>query len=273
MQQQADFERGIAEAINAYNRGQVDVAASTCRRLLQMNPAHPALLQLLAVILLKQGQPAEARIVTTASLHGRPEHVPSLLTAGQAARAENDLSAARCYYENAAMLAPHEVEPAYLLGQVLLELGDAQAAVTVFKKLTALAPGQANLWCRLGAACRELGEHLAADNALRRALQIDPKRVDAWFNLGLIRQDLRDFPGAAEAFRNALAYRPGFAAAALNLAIVLQEAGLLDAAMSAYREAYRLDAMTFGRIAHALTAAPSGRLWLDTEALRTLLSP
>ena len=64
---------------------------------------------------------------------------------------------------------------------------------------------------------------------------------------------------------------PAYAEAAVNLGIVLQESGDLDAAISAYQTAYRIRPGTFGTIAMALTSAPSGRLWLNEQALRDLL--
>jgi hypothetical protein len=46
----------------------------------------------------------------------------------------------------------------------------------------------------------------------------------------------------------------------------------MDAAIQAYRTAYQQRPATFGTIAMALTSAPHGRLWLDREALKGLLS-
>jgi hypothetical protein len=48
---------------------------------------------------------------------------------------------------------------------------------------------------------------------------------------------------------------------------VLQEAGRMVEAMRAYGRAYRLREGSFGRIAHALSAAPMGQLWPDLDAL------
>ena len=64
---------------------------------------------------------------------------------------------------------------------------------------------------------------------------------------------------------------PARAEVEVNLAIVLQEAGRMDEALRAYGRAYRLREDSFGRIAHALSAAPVGRLWLDLDVLRHAL--
>ena len=92
--------------------------------------------------------------------------------------------------------------------------------------------------------------------------------ADAWFRVALLRQDLLDLGGAEQALRRVLELNPERADAETNLGIVLQERGRIDDAMRAYGRAYRLREDSFGRIAHALAAAPVGRLWLDLGALQ-----
>ncbi len=123
-----------------------------------------------------------------------------------------------------------------------------------------------------GVALQHAGQWELARDALQRCLHLDPKQVDAWFTLGLVQQDLRVWADAAEAFEQVLVLRPDLAEAAVNLGIVLQDSGAPDEAIQAFRTAYRLRPDTFGRIAHALTASSHGRLWLDSAALRRLLS-
>ena len=106
---------------------------------------------------------------------------------------------------------------------------------------------------------------------LARAVALSPTHVDAWFALALTRHDLGDLAGAEAALRQVLGLVPQRAEAEVNLGIVLQDAGRIDEAMGAYGRAFRLREDSFGRIAHALSAANVGRLWLDLDALRTAL--
>ena len=95
-----------------------------------------------------------------------------------------------------------------------------------------------------------------------------PLQAEAWFALASLRQDRHDLAGAEAALREVLRVAPPRAEVECNLGIVLQEAGRLDEAMRAYGRALRLAEASFGRIAHALAAPGTGRLWLDLDALR-----
>lgn len=94
---------------------------------------------------------------------------------------------------------------------------------------------------------------------------------DAWFQLSIERQARGDSAGEEHALRQVLALSPERAEAAVNLGVVLQERGAIDEAMGAYGRAYRLREDCFGRIAHALAVANTGRLWLNLDDLRAAL--
>lgn len=95
--------------------------------------------------------------------------------------------------------------------------------------------------------------------------------ADAWFQLSLRAHDLKQLEVAAQALHAVLRLAPERAEAEVNLGIVLQESGRVDEAMVAYGRAYRLREDTFGRIAHALSVANAGRLWLRLDDLRATL--
>jgi tetratricopeptide (TPR) repeat protein len=95
--------------------------------------------------------------------------------------------------------------------------------------------------------------------------------ADAWFLLALKHHDLHQLDAAANALRVVLRLAPERVEAEVNLGIVLQQSGRIDEAMLAYGRAYRLREDTFGRIAHALSNANVGRLWLRLDDLRAAL--
>jgi len=160
-----------------------------------------------------------------------------LVNAGQAERA-------RLVCEQA--LATHAPHPAVqqLLAVISLQQGEAESAAALAAASLALRPGH--------------------PPTLRVA-------ADAWFQLSLARHEQGDPVGERQALREVLRLAPERVEAEVNLGIALQDAGELDEAMRAYGRAFRLREDSFGRIAHALSSAPVGRLWLDLDALRAAL--
>lgn len=208
-----------------------------CEHALAAHPADAAVLQLLALLCLKAGELVRASASIAASLELRPDHAPSLLVAGDAARAGGDLPAVLVFHRRAQMLMPDRADAAHALGLSLQASGMPAEAVQALSQAVALAPGQADAWFALALALHDTGELAGAEAALRRVLMLVPARAEV----------------------------------EVNLAIVLQEAGRMDEAMRAYGRAFRLREDSFGRIAHALSAANVGRLWLDLDALRDAL--
>ena len=73
-------EAQLALAIGQVNAGQVESALRTCEAASAEHAPNPAVLQLLAVLLVKKGDVARARECIDASLALRPGHGPSLPT-------------------------------------------------------------------------------------------------------------------------------------------------------------------------------------------------
>ncbi|MDN6886026.1 tetratricopeptide repeat protein [Variovorax sp. CAN2819] len=233
----ASVEQLLELAIRLVNAGQASRARQLCEHARLQHPPHPAVLQLLARLQLEAGAPVEADASIAESLALRPDHGPSLLLGGDIARANGDVALA---------LARHE-------------------------RAVELLPGREQALNSLGLTLKAAGREAEAARALRRAAALAPAHGGIWFELALVLQDLRDFDGAAEALRQVLRVSPPRAEVEVNLGIVLQEAGRMEEAMQAYGRACRLNADTFGRIAHALATAPTGRLWLDLDELRAAL--
>jgi len=230
----------LQRAIAQVHAGRPDAARALCEQALAAAPAgagHPAIHQMLAVLCMQAADAPAARRHIQASLATRPDHLPSLKIAGDAARATGDWRDARRCYEQVLAQEPGRPDVALALADALLALHDAAACERVLADLVGRAPSL----------------------------------HDAWFRLSLVRQDLGDFDGAIDALHRVLALTPHHAEAEVNLGIVLQETGRIDDAMQAYGRAYRLREDTFGRIAHALSTPRVGRLWLDLDTLRAAL--
>ncbi len=260
----------VRRAAAAFNAGRPDEARKLCEQGLARSPREPILSHLLAAMLFAQRDFATARFHVENSIHARPDNAPARLLAGRIARAAGDFPAALTHFGRAIAMSPQRdafLEQARTLDQAGLR-GPAREAWAAILKVI---PDHQEAAGRLGRLAFEDGDLTAAAAYLERATASNAP-ASVWFDLGVVRQDLRDHAAAETAYRKVLEIKPDHAEAALNLGIVLQEKGDPDRAMEAYATAYRLRPDMFGAIAMALTSAPHGRLWLDTEELRRSLT-
>jgi tetratricopeptide (TPR) repeat protein len=231
------IEEILGLAIRHANAGHRERARVLCEQADATHPAHPAVQQLLAVLNLQEGDTAQASRHAEASLALRPDHVPTLLVAGDAARAAGAIDKALTHYARA-----HELQP-----------------------------DRSGICLSLGISQHRCGQLRPALQTLERAASLAPDHADTLFQLALVQQDLRDLNSAARTLQRVLQLSPTRADAEMNLGVVLQDSGRIDEAMRAYGRAYNLREDSFGRIAHALAASNVGRIWLDLDELRAAL--
>jgi tetratricopeptide (TPR) repeat protein len=163
----------LALAIRHVNAGQAEHARILCEHALAQGP-HPGAHQLLAVLALQQGRPAEAKGHADASLQLRPDHPPTLGVAGDAA----------------------------------LAVGDAAAATRAFERIVALAPTHADGWFKLALARQDARDFAGAAAALRESLRLKPGSPEAEVNLGIVLQEVGRIDEAMAAYGRAYRLRP-----------------------------------------------------------------
>ena len=227
----------LGSIIALANQGEIESAWQLCQSTEVAFSTNPAVLQLLAVLSLKRGDPKHANSYAIASLSLRPDHVPTLLVAGDAARLLGADEAANAHYAQAHAIQPDRPEIALVSGVMQYQCGQLQNAL----------------------------------NALEKCVRIAPTTVEGWLHLGLVRQDMHDLPGAISALMCLLQVSPDRIDALVNLGIVLQASGRIVEAIQIYGRAYRLQPESFGRIANALAAGNIGRIWLNLDDLRAEL--
>ncbi|ETA72382.1 MULTISPECIES: tetratricopeptide repeat protein [Mesorhizobium] len=267
---QVDSGDLIRRAVAAFNSGNHGQAMQLCELGLKQHPDDPALCHLLAAVLFARVDLSGARTHIETSLAARADNVPALILACKIARADGRFEAALQQLDRAAKLSS-QAEIPIERARTLDQAGNALAAREWWTLVLQRDPKSEEAAARLGRLAWQRGASVEAEGFLERAVA-SGGHPSAWFDLGLVRQDMRKFGAAAQAYRRVLEMSPDAPEAAVNLGVVLQETGDLDGAMLAYSTAYRLRPSTFGVIAMALTSAPSGRLWLDEEALRRSLA-
>jgi len=167
------IEELVALAVGLVNAGQRDRARIVCDKAVAEYPAHPAIHQLLALLDLQSGDAAGAARHAASSLALRPDHVPTLFVAGEAA----------------------------------LALRDAAGAARDLERASTLAPTHADAWFSLSQARHDLGDLPGSELALRRVLALKPDRADAFVNLGIVLQEQGRMDDALVAYGRAYRLR------------------------------------------------------------------
>jgi tetratricopeptide (TPR) repeat protein len=207
-------------ALSALREGDLGAAAAIAKRLLDNKPDDPAVHQLAAVIALQQGDTEQAMRSAAASLTRRPDHVPTLVIAGRAARAADDVAGAAAFFRHAAALAPERADAAFLMCVTLLELGDPEAG-TLLPRLLDRFPDDAEGWRLLGAALQRADQPEAALVAFTRATHAMPS-LALHLRRGMLLESLGRLAQAADAYRAAADHAPDSSEAALKLGLCLR---------------------------------------------------
>jgi tetratricopeptide (TPR) repeat protein len=158
------IEELLAVAIGLVNAGQRERARLVCDKAVADWPAHPAIHQLLAFLDLQAGDAAGARRHAELSLSLRPDHVPTLFVAGEAALALRDPAGAARAHGRAVALAPAHVDAWFSLSQARHDLRDLAGAEAALQRVLALKPDRADALVNLGILLQEQGR---VDDALR----------------------------------------------------------------------------------------------------------
>lgn len=154
----------VALAVRLVNANQPQRARVVCEQAVAAYPPHPAVHQLLAVLDLQSGRPADAAAHAALSLKLRPDHVPTLLVRGDAALAQRDLGAASQALERAVALAPDNADAWFKVSLARQDLRDLEGAIAALERAIAANPERAEALVNLGIVLQESGR---VDDALR----------------------------------------------------------------------------------------------------------
>jgi tetratricopeptide (TPR) repeat protein len=231
-------EPTLGAALSALREGDLAAAEAIGRHLLLNMPDDPAVHQLAAAIALQRGETEQAARSAAASLARRPDHFPTLVIAGRAARASGDLAAALAFFRRATALAPDRADAAFLTCVTLLELGDAEAR-TLLPRLLDRFPDDAEGWRLLGGALQRANQPEAALVSFTRAAQSMPSSA-LHVRRGMLLQSLGRLAEAVDAFRAAADLEPENVDAVLQLGLSLRRAGDAENASVALERAATL---------------------------------
>jgi tetratricopeptide (TPR) repeat protein len=267
----ATWEQDAAVAQQLHQAGDYAKAETSIQRIIQREPAQPALWFMLGMAQQSQGKtpgavesyrhttrldPKHADAWTNlgiclARLRQLPEAVTALHQAVQTspghAKAHNNLGVAlaelgrgdealACWRE-AVRLEPGYAEGHFNLAVALADRGKGDEAIAGYKRALALKPDYAEAYNNLGWTLKDLGRPGEAVAHLRQAVLLRPEYVEAHNNLGLALAELGRFDDAVHCYDRALGLRPGDADVHANLAAALAVMDRPDEALACYEQA------------------------------------
>ena len=226
-----------------HGAGRLAEAGQVYQQVLSVAPLHPQALDMMGVLLLQMGQPAQGlgwmqRAIeaegTTAAFH--VHHAHALLALGRPAEA-----AAACRV--ALRLDRRDAEALQALGHALTDAGDYADAVKAYQDGAKLKPGLPDLLNNLGTALHHANRLEEAARTLTRAHSREPRDPGILVNLSSVLRDLGRFAEAETRLTAAARLAPGDPKVAYNFALLLLLLGRFEQAWPGWEERFRAGAV------------------------------
>lgn len=170
----------------------------------------------------------EAIALYEVALVRSPDHVPAMLGAAAAARANGDHARAVVFLMRADRTEPGRADIAMALGEALAATSRLAEAAAAFERARAVRPLDAGLAASLGRARLAAGDAAGAVSAFEAALRLDPAEPLALDGLGSAFAAAGRFLEAVEAFRRTGDTGPHADRAAALLALGDMAGGFAD---------------------------------------------
>ena len=184
-----DLERRFSKAAGLYRSREAKGAEGELRRILDKWPDHAPSLNLLALIVGRDGRDAECvALLERAIAHGSAEQAAaSALLLGAAHERSNRIHAAEAAYKRALASAPERAEGHLKLGLFLLRHGRPERASGALRDALATDPDLALAHSALASALQALGDLAGAAESAARAVALGPDDPVFLSNLAIIR--------------------------------------------------------------------------------------
>ncbi|WP_426440661.1 tetratricopeptide repeat protein [Bradyrhizobium genosp. P] len=202
-----DLAKVFRDALAAFHGKDLVRAERLFSRVLKVDPANVAALNLITIVLMTMERFAEAE-----------RHV-----------------------EKATSLNPNSDVSFYNYGLICKRLNKPKRALEQFNKALALNSSVAETWNSRGAVYNELGEHKLAVGDFDRAISLNPAFAEAHSNRGNALLMLKRRPDAIVAYDRALSLRPQLAGAWFGRGNALYDLNRYDEAFEAYDKAFRIE--------------------------------
>ena len=231
----------FAQALELHKQGRLTEAEQFYSEVLAHRPDHFDALQMLSVIKLAKGQPAEALRLISEAMRMRRPSPQILVNHGMILHALDRSEEALACFDAALKQKSKFAEAHNNRGAVLAALGRHEEAVACFHKALALKTDYADAHYNLGSSLRVLGRYDEALVGLDRALLLRPDYVKALNNRGAVLEAINRLPEALACYDRALALAPGFTESRNNRGRVLLALDRADDAIDNFTAALKFN--------------------------------
>jgi len=246
-QAQVLYEQATQYFHDAESAAQWDLAVTTMRRALEIEPENPWLKAELGNVLIgRQWLHPQTEIKEEAlglaeqALDADPEIVGAWLVRGKLAQLEGDNQTAIEVARKIKSIDPLDHRGAYLLGRTLIKQGSKDEGLAEIKRGTEADDDPISAHFNMGYALQSLGRLDDAVLEYKQVIEVAPGHGNALNNLAVIYFWMGRYLEAVPLFRRLIEIRPEDKSAASNLGTVYYYLDRMEEAVEAYQLAERL---------------------------------
>ena len=234
-------DRFLNQALQCYEKGNLDKAAELVNQILQQEPSRTAAWRLAALIAAGQGDINKAlqNIDQALSLD---QNDPILhFDQGLILKQSGDLDRAMASYRQAVTLQPAFPEAQFNLGNLYKEQNRLDEAIACYRLSIESRPGYSRALFNLADCLQQRGDRKQAVSLYQQLLALNPDQPNVYHNLGSIAQAGGDIHGAIRHYLKALELDPNKPPTLAILADLYEKQHRLEEARQYAQRALELD--------------------------------
>ena len=214
--QPLNVPQAFAQGLKLHEQGRLAEAGRYYAAVLDVRPDHFDALQMMALVKLAAGQPAEALRLVSMAMGARKPSPQILLNHGLILEALKRYQEAIESFDQAIKLKARFAEAHNNRGAVLTTLGRDEEALESCRAALAIKPDYVEAHYNAGTALRALGRYEEALKCFDRALALNPDYFKGHNNRGAVLEALNRIDEALACYDRALALAPDFTEARNN---------------------------------------------------------
>ncbi len=227
------------EAFQSHQAGQLHLAQTLYRQILQEDSKNSQVLHLLGVVEAQLKNYTEALDLINQAIRLHPTVSDYHTHLGNVLYEMGDLDQAVASYQQALSLNSNDSETYNNLGNVHHLQGHLAEAITCYQQALRLNPNHAEIYNNLGYVLHKQGRFQEALTCLQEAVARPPTSPKVYCNLASTLTELEHLEEAVAAYRQALSLRPESVEAQLGLATTLTQMGHLTEAVEQFEQMLR----------------------------------